>query len=222
MPDLMPEITAVLLFAAVALWASFAFILGPALWKTKRRASFFDLVVAGVAYGWLLTHFLASGWLGQPENATTVQAIAAAAQAFFAVALIVLTVRTVQASSTVAEETRVMARETEKMAAAVQQQRAATRPVLVFRLWATSDDESQPDAESFRVEVINVGAGPALETFIRVNGPPLRFRATAFPLQPAVITPADPIPFEFLLDKDEPFVEENELLRWTPDAELER
>lgn len=37
MSHLMPVITAVLFLAAVVLWASFAFFLGPRLWTTDRR-----------------------------------------------------------------------------------------------------------------------------------------------------------------------------------------
>jgi hypothetical protein len=58
MPNLMPEITAVLFIAVVVLWASFAFFVGPTLWKTDRHAFAFDLTVAGIAYGWFAARLL--------------------------------------------------------------------------------------------------------------------------------------------------------------------
>jgi hypothetical protein len=62
MPNLMPEITAVLLLAVVVLWATFAFFLGPSLWKTHRGAFAFDLTVAGIIYGWFLFHLPPLVW----------------------------------------------------------------------------------------------------------------------------------------------------------------
>ena len=58
--ELMLEITVILLVAAMALWAYFALVLGPTLWKTNRRAFAFDLTVGGIVYGWLLSSVLIS------------------------------------------------------------------------------------------------------------------------------------------------------------------
>jgi hypothetical protein len=215
MPDLTPEITAVLLAAAVALWAYFAFVLGPTLWKSDRRAFYLCLGV-GIVYGWLLTRFLASGWLGKPENATTVEVLAASAQAMFAVALIVLTVQTVRANAEIANETKsmavetaMMAVETEKMAeAAVAQQRSATRSILAFQI---GPHESWPSpkvarAEMFYIQATNVGLGPALDVRASVIGPPLRYFVDVAPAQPLVIAAGDYQTFTFHLDIDAPFL----------------
>ena len=59
--ELLLELSALLVVAAVALWAYFAFILGPTLWQTNRRAFVVALAVAGIPYGWLLTRVLAAG-----------------------------------------------------------------------------------------------------------------------------------------------------------------
>jgi hypothetical protein len=61
MAELLLELSALLVVAAVALWAYFAFILGPTLWQTNRRAFMLALAVVGIPYGWLLTRVLASG-----------------------------------------------------------------------------------------------------------------------------------------------------------------
>ena len=60
MAELLLELSALLVVAAVALWAYFSFVLGPTLWQTNRRAFVFALVVAGIPYGWLLTRVLAA------------------------------------------------------------------------------------------------------------------------------------------------------------------
>jgi hypothetical protein len=59
--ELLLELSALLIVAAVALWAYFAFVLGPTLWQTNRRAFVIGLMVAGIPYGWLLTRVLAAG-----------------------------------------------------------------------------------------------------------------------------------------------------------------
>jgi hypothetical protein len=195
-------------------WLIFRMV--PKSWRKDRFRAYVIVFGVLVAVNWALFSLSASGWLAKPENASTVQAVSTAAQAVFAVVLIGVAVFTLRANAD-------MARQTERMAeVAAQQQRAAIKPVLVFRVWSTSDDGRRPQVDAFRIEAINVGAGPALETFVRVNGPPLRYNVKSVPLQPAVITPDQPIPFEFFLNKDAPFVDENDLLRWTPDEELER
>ena len=224
MPNLMPEITAILLAAVVALWAYFTFFLGPSLWMTKRRAFYFDLILAGIVYGWLLTRFVASGWLGKPENATTVEALAAAAQAIFAVALIVLTVLTVRANAKIAEETSVVARETETMAAAaVQQQQAATRPVLAFRIHPP-DGETAPHEMEFVIEVFNVGAGSALDARVSYTGP-FNFGEPTGYVQPCTIAAGEAATFSFKLDEESPMLDRSDPLKWPrteEDAELIR
>jgi uncharacterized membrane protein (DUF485 family) len=198
----------------IAVHIIFRFI--PERWSKNRFAAAAFLFLFLVPFNAGLVILLTSGWLATPANATTVQVVAAAGQLVFAIILVGLTFRTVQANAD-------MARETGRMATvAVEQQRAAIKPVLVFRLWSDSDDGRRPVVDAFRIEVMNVGAGPALETVVRVNGPPLRYGVKSFPLQPIVVTLADPIAFEFVLNKDVPFVDENDSLRWTPDEELER
>ena len=59
--ELLLELSALLVVAAVALWAYFAFVLGPTLWQTNRRAFVIALMVSGIPYGWLLTRVLAAG-----------------------------------------------------------------------------------------------------------------------------------------------------------------
>ena len=58
--ELLLELAALPVVAAVALWAYFAFVLGPTLWQTNRRAFVVALTVAGIPYGWLLTRVLTS------------------------------------------------------------------------------------------------------------------------------------------------------------------
>jgi hypothetical protein len=216
MQQLEPPILALLATALELFFAWLIFRVVPKSWREDRFGAYVIVFGFLVAVNWALFSLSASGWLAKPENASTVQAVSTAAQAVFAVVLIGVAVFTLRANAD-------MARETERMAeVAVQQQRAAIKPVLVFRVWSTSDVGRRPAVDAFRIEVINVGAGPALETVVHVNGPPLRYQVKSFPLQPAVITPAEPVPFEFLLDEDAPFVDESESLRWTPDEELER
>ena len=59
--ELLLELSALLVVAAVALWAYFAFVLGPTLWQSNRRAFVIALMVAGIPYGWLLTRVLTAG-----------------------------------------------------------------------------------------------------------------------------------------------------------------
>ena len=59
--ELLLELSALLVVAAVALWAYFAFVLGPTLWQTNRQAFVIALMVAGIPHGWLLTRVLAAG-----------------------------------------------------------------------------------------------------------------------------------------------------------------
>jgi hypothetical protein len=58
--ELRLELAALLVAAAVALWAYLAFVLGPTLWLTNRRAFVIALAVAGIPYGWLLTRVVAA------------------------------------------------------------------------------------------------------------------------------------------------------------------
>ncbi len=200
MSDLMPEITAFLLAATVVLWASFAFLLGPTLWKSDRRAFYLCLGV-GIVYGWLLTRFLASGWLGKPENATTVEALAAAAQALFTVALIVLTVRTVQANAKIADETKLMAAETarmasetEKMAAvAAEQLRNTTLPVILVRFRSTFDMERGAEKGRIWINIHNYG-GPATDVVFSFDPPLIRSNGEDIGLRPTFLTGVPVVP----------------------------
>jgi hypothetical protein len=173
-------------------------------------------MVVAIIYGWLILQFLHSGWLGRSENSTGVQAVAAAAQAIFAVALIVLTIRTVQANAKLVDETERMAE------VAVQQQQAAIRPVLAFRIYPF-EGRKKPDAKEFMIEVFNVGAGAALDTRIFVVGP-LRYVESSEFVQPLAIAPLESATFSYALDDDVPFVDPTDPLCWPPDdvAELER
>jgi hypothetical protein len=215
-------IRAIALVIAAGLLSSFAFILGPRLRKEQQHEFYACLTLAGIAFGVLILHFLSTGWLADAGNATTVQAVAAAAQAAFTVAVIVLTVQTVRANRDIANKTADMSASTERMAvAALDQQRAATRPVLVFRL-QPCERQAFPDVHQFVIEALNVGAGPALEMFLSVDGPPLRYDYLMSRPQPVAIAQSELTRFEFVLDVDRPFSDDSEPMRWMPDPTLER
>lgn len=220
-------IRAIVLVIAAGLWSSFAFILGPRLRKEQQHEFYACLTLAGIAFGVLILQFLSTDWLAVTGNATKVQAVAAVAQAAFTVAVIVLTIRTVQANSTMASETKAMAvetarmaKETERMAqAAVEQQLAAIRPVLVFRIHPVENHAGSPNVKDFIIEVINVGAGPALDTTILVVGP-FKYIVSSPPVQPLAIAAleSDPLWFAFNFEPHTPFVNPDEPLRWPRNA----
>jgi hypothetical protein len=223
-------VRAIVLVIAAGLWSSFAFVLGPRLRKEQQHEFYACLTLAGIAFGVLVLHFLSTGWLADAGNATTVQAVAAAAQAAFTDAVIVLTIRTVQANSTMANETKSMADETARMAketermaqVAVEQQRAALRPVLVFRIHPVENRTNSPNVKDFIIEVINVGAGPALDTRVFVDGP-FKYDISSPPVQPLAIAASEEPPpyFTFEFDSDVPFADSANPLHWpqTPDDE---
>jgi hypothetical protein len=166
-----------------------------------------------------LQRFFESGWFAKPANATAVQALAAVAQVILAVVLIVLTVRTVRANAKIAAETADMARSTEHMAtAALEQQRAATRPVLAFRIHPP-DGHKTPDARELVIEALNVGAGPALDTRVVYSGPFNYAEPTDY-VQPLAIAASEAPMFTFKLDHDSPMLDKLDLLKWPRTAEI--
>jgi hypothetical protein len=226
--DQITLIRAIVVVIAAGLWSSFAFILGPRLRQEQQHEFYACLTLAGIAFGVLILHFLSTGWLADAGNATTVQAVAAAAQAAFTVAVIVLTIRTVQANSTMANETKAMALETAKMAketermakAAVDQQQASIRPVLLFRLHPIEKGWGTPTVMYFRIEVFNAGSGPALDTRVFVDGP-IKYDVSSSPVQPLAISASDPETtfFSFSFEADTPFADSEHAMRWPRDAD---
>jgi hypothetical protein len=205
-----------------AVWGYFVLVLAPSVprrwrsgWQSRRWQVIAYLGVA-IPYGWFLVRFLSSGWLGEMAYATEVEALAAVAQVALAAVLIVFTYRTVQANHVMAQETKKMAQ------TAAQQQRAATRPVLVFRLHA-KEGEDRPTANAFAIEVFNVGAGAALNTRIRLESP-LSYDTEFNAVQPLVVAPLQHNPEEkigvwFTIRRDAPFVDANNSMRWPANEE---
>jgi hypothetical protein len=108
---------------------------------------------------------------------------------------------------------------------AERQLRSLTRPVLIFRLTPCDDDAGEPTTGCFCVEVVNAGAGPALNVGVRVDRGPLRYQVNPLPSQPLAIAAGERQVFVFTIHEREPFLDEAHGLRWPrneEDAETDR
>ncbi len=217
MQQLEPPLTALIATAVELFVAWLIFRVVPKSWGENRVAAYVIVSVFLVAVNWALISLSVSGWLAKPENASTVQAVSTAAQAMFAVVLIGVAVFTLRANADMARETKRMAE------VAVQQQRAATRPVLAFRIHPP-EGGSAPDASEFVTEAFNVGAGPALDARVFYTGP-FNFAEPTDYVQPCTIAAGEAATFTFKLDKDSPWQDQSDPLKWPrteEDAELEQ
>lgn len=145
-------------------------------------------------------------WLSRATNASAVEAVTAVAQLIFAGVLVAVTLLTLRENATMAR-------------AAEEQRQILTRPIVLLRLWSISDEGKLAEADEFRIEVINVGSGPALDLWIRICGS-LKYQADDFPSQPAVLPSAEQFAFTFRLDRSDPFLGPMTPRAYEPDKEL--
>lgn len=150
-------------------------------------------------------------WLN--ANAGAVQGIAT-------VVLVVLNIYYVVSTRSIAAETRDMSTATEQLTELTRQQQVdATLPVIGFRLLHGEQYHNrQPTLWEFRVEIVNVGVGPALDFDVSIANSSLRLLCSEGPSLPMAIAVGESITMEFKLFENAPFLD-SAMLKWPRNEE---